>query len=162
MIWYSHPNADWFEHNHLRFLYKTLTVRWHSLQGGRGPTVLGMWLQVLRVLEVDRKGIRDLLGLCQDAEIGRSYANDILWDACSKWGAKRPYRHLSHKITIALGRRDRAWVASREAVLDTPAERPGLHYLTREVLRRRVWDDCEGMLADDAHDVVGALLDHGE
>ena len=104
----GHPNFGWFEHNHLRFLYKTLTENWWVLQGHSTPEALEMWLQVLKFLEVDRKGTRDLLGLAQSMEPGRTRANIILWDSCSRWAAKRPYRDISNKISheVMLARKD--------------------------------------------------------
>ena len=104
----GHPNFGWFEHNHLRFLYKTLTENWWVLQGHSTPEALEMWLQVLKFLEVDRKGTRDLLGLAQSMEPGRTRANLILWNSCSRWGAKRPYRDISNKIShkVGLARKD--------------------------------------------------------
>ena len=47
----EHPNFEWFETQHLKFLHKTLTEDWWRIQGGAGLESLELWLQIFKVLE---------------------------------------------------------------------------------------------------------------
>ena len=99
----EHPNFEWFETQHLRFLHKTLTEDWWRIQGGAGIESLELWLQIFRVLELDRKSQRDLLLLAQSGLVGRTMANKTLWELCSHWALDPTYEDLSHKCTSLVG-----------------------------------------------------------
>ena len=87
----EHPNFEWFETQHLKFLHKTLTEDWWRIQGGAGIESLELWLQIFKFLELDRKSQRDLLLLAQSGLVGRTMANKVLWELCSHWALDPTY-----------------------------------------------------------------------
>ena len=50
-------------------------------------------------LELDRKAQADLMLLAHEGLVGRSEANEILWELLSVWALKPEYEDLSHKVT---------------------------------------------------------------
>ena len=50
-------------------------------------------------LELDRKAQGDLMLLAHEGLVGRSEANEILWELLSVWAIRPEYEDLSHKVT---------------------------------------------------------------
>ena len=82
------------EHWYLKYLRKTLTTDWALTSGGVSDEALQRWLDLCMVLELDRKAKLDLMLLAQSGSVGRTCANQILWDLCSKWALCRTYEDL--------------------------------------------------------------------
>ena len=89
----------WFEHKFLCWVHEVLTYHWGSVQGGRNAHTAHLWQQIFHTLELDRKAQGDLMLLAHEGEVGRSEANEILWDLLSRWALRPEYEDLSHKTT---------------------------------------------------------------
>ena len=93
-----------FEHQYLRFPRNSLTKDWQTIQGGVGSETLQKWMNMCRVLELDRKAKVDLFLLAQSGLVGRTLANNLLWNLCSYWALDPTYEDLSHKVSNEVGR----------------------------------------------------------
>ena len=105
----NHPCAEFYEHWHLKFIYKCLTDDWGLIQGGSDPRARTKWQEVMQHLELDRKAMVDLFLLAHSGEAGRAEANEILWSLLSIWALKPEYEDLSHK-TSSLVKRARRFI----------------------------------------------------
>ena len=85
------------------FLKGCLTKYWWHLQFGIEQSTLEMWWLILRVLELDKKAQLDLFLLAQAGPVGRTYANQILWNLMCQWGLEGSYRDLSNKCSYEVG-----------------------------------------------------------
>ena len=104
--WLKHldsPEFAYWESVYLKYLHKVLTTDWPSMQGGTGPETLQMWLDLVRVLELDKKAKRDLMLLAHSGVPGRTCTNQVLWNLCSYWALQSRYEDLSHKVTNDIG-----------------------------------------------------------
>ena len=104
--WLKHldsPSFPYFEIVYLKYLHKVLTTDWPLMQGGTGPETLQMWLDLVRVLELDSKAKRDLMLMAHSGVPGRTCANNVLWSLCSYWALQSKYEDLSHKVSSELG-----------------------------------------------------------
>ena len=51
------PEFPYYEVVYLKYLHKVLTTDWPFMQGGCGPETLKKWLDLCRVLELDKKAM---------------------------------------------------------------------------------------------------------
>ena len=104
--WLKHNNAPgwtYWEHYYLKFLHKSLTTNWRLIMYGADARAERLWWEIFQVLELDRKSQLDLLMLAQSGQVGRAYANKILWDLLSDWALEGEYRDLSNKVSSDVG-----------------------------------------------------------
>ena len=109
--WLKHlrdPCFQYFEYHYLKVLYKFLTKDWGLLQKGTDEAALEKWVQVMAVLELDRKATTDLVLLAQSGVVGRTHASKLLWHLMTVDALDGTYEDLSHKVTnmVGLARRD--------------------------------------------------------
>ena len=89
----------YFEHKFLIWVHEILTRHWGTVQGGTSERALHLWQEIFMTLELDRKAQGDLMLLAHEGLVGRSEANEILWELLSVWALKPEYEDLSHKVT---------------------------------------------------------------
>ena len=88
----------WFEWQYLQVLHKFLKDDWYLIQGGDEETTMKKWMEILAVLEVDKKAMTSLFLLAQDGRVGRGHANHIMWTILSKYAVDPAYQDLSNII----------------------------------------------------------------
>ena len=93
------PSFEYFEWHYLSFIKKCLTDYWWILQGKSDDEALSLWYLIFRILELDRKAQIDMLLLAHSGLVGRTVANEILWNLLSKWALDPRYEDLSHKVS---------------------------------------------------------------
>jgi hypothetical protein len=81
------PMIEW---SYLCFIWRALTTNWYRIQSCRDDVGLPLWYYILQVLEVDSKGMTDLMLLAQSGIVGRTKANEILWNILSYWALIKP------------------------------------------------------------------------
>ena len=101
----NNPYFEYFEFKRLMFLRNCLTLKWYRLMTGTSPGDLALWLEIFLVLELDRKAQFDLFLLAHSGEVGRTYANEVLWLLMSDWALEKSYRDLSNKVSHEVGAR---------------------------------------------------------
>ena len=117
--WLKHvesPVFPWFEWHYLKFLHKCLTDYWWLIQGGSDDRAMELWHKVFVVLELDRKARVDIMLLAQSGLVGRSVANELMWDLMSTWALVDCYEDLSHKVSYEIKWRRRTFDRPREAM----------------------------------------------
>ena len=110
--WLKHvesPVFPWFEWHYLKFLHKCLTDYWWLIQGGSDERAMELWHKVFLVLELDRKAQVDIMLLAQSGLVGRSVANELMWDLMSTWALVDCYEDLSHKVSYEIKWRRRTF-----------------------------------------------------
>ena len=80
-----------------------------------------LWLQVGRLLELDRKSMQDLLLLAQIVPVGRAKANKILWEIMTGPALAPDHRDLSHMVTAKV-------YQARKTIDRPPREHGDLRY----------------------------------
>ena len=76
--WLKHIEApvwQYFEHQYRRFLHNTLTYDWQCISGGVGLDASHNWMNMCKVLELDRKTRVDFFLSAQSGLVGRTIAN---------------------------------------------------------------------------------------
>ena len=104
--WLKHlndPYFEYFEYHYLKVIHRFLTDRWWILQSGFDEEALQEWMQVMKVLELDKKATMDLILLAQSGLPGRCKANEVLFQLLSKEALDPTYEDLSHKVSNAVG-----------------------------------------------------------
>ena len=101
--------------------------------GGFDPQAEDLWLEIMLVVELDRKSAMDLILLAQSGAIGRAAANKIMWSLMTDWALDRDHPNLSKRVTVAVRKArerfdmpkkrdmDQRW---RAMVLGAPRDRP--------------------------------------
>ena len=89
----------YFEHKFLCWVHEVLTYHWDTVQGGTDIHATRLWHEIFMTLELDRKAQGDLMLLAHEGLVGRSEANEILWELLSVWALRPEYEDLSHKVT---------------------------------------------------------------
>ena len=74
----NHPDFLYYEYKFLKWVQKTLTADWATVQGGFDGRAKVMWIEILRTLELDKKAQVELFLLAQQGHAGRAEANGIL------------------------------------------------------------------------------------
>ena len=69
------------------------------LQGGTDKEALELWIMASKFLEFDNKARRDLFLLAISGEVGRTYANKILWNIMTGPAVCKEYLDLSNLVT---------------------------------------------------------------
>ena len=83
-------------------------LRWAATEGlyrvmsGCDPQAEDLWLEIMMVIELDRKSAMDLLLLAQSGVIGRASANKIMWTLMTDWALDRAHPNLSRRVTMAV------------------------------------------------------------
>ena len=93
------PAFRYFEYLYLKNIHRFLTERWWILQAGHDQEALEEWIQVFRILELDQKAMRDLFLLAHSGLVGRTKANEVLWNILANEALDPTYQDLSHKVT---------------------------------------------------------------
>ena len=99
----ENPAFEYYEHYYLKLIHKTLTEYWPNIQFGLDIHTMDLWYTIFQFLELDAKARRDLMLLVHSGEIGRAYANKIMWKLLSEWALEDPYRDLSNKVSAEVG-----------------------------------------------------------
>eukprot|EP00972_Heterocapsa_arctica_P099118 14627674-Heterocapsa_arctica.AAC.1 len=95
----NHWFFGFYEWRHLKFIKECLTTDWAILQGGSDAAALRKWIVIFEFLEFDRKAVMDLMLLAHSGLVGRSRADQVLWEVLSVWALKPSYYDLSHKVS---------------------------------------------------------------
>ena len=88
--------------------WKCWFLRWAATEGlyrvmsGCDPQAEDLWLEIMMVIELDRKSAMDLLLLAQSGVIGRASANKIMWTLMTDWALDRAHPNLSRRVTMAV------------------------------------------------------------
>ena len=107
------PHAGYFEWLYKKTLHRALTNDWHLLQGPCDQVAVKMWVDVMKLLELDRKAQREMFLLAYSGPKGRTMANKFLHELLLQHATKDPaYRNLSSLVTST--------IASMRKHLDRP------------------------------------------
>ena len=109
MKYLQHIHFQWYEYHFLKFVHRSLTQDWWTLQCGLGLEALIKWWTILEVLELDTKSRRDLFMLLHSDEVGRACANELLWNLLSSWCLEPTYKDLSAKVSAEVQRMRRTF-----------------------------------------------------
>ncbi len=93
------PAFPLLEFLYLKLIHRWLTLDWYQIQSGIDEYALAIWHEILQVLELDIKARRDLLLLAHSGIVGRTKANELLWNLLSIWALDNMYLDLSHKVS---------------------------------------------------------------
>ena len=110
----KHPDFEALEWLFRKRLWDLSTNFWPKVQGGTDDEALEMWKDIWKVLELDADSWMDIMLLVHQGPVGRSEANQILWEVLTKWACSREYKNLSRKVSSMIG-------ASRRAI-DRPPD----------------------------------------
>ena len=93
------PGFPYFEHQYLSFLKMNQTDYWEDLQGSTSQATLFKLIDIVEVLELDRKAQVEFMLLYHSGTPGRTCANKVLWELLSSWALDPAYEDLSHKVS---------------------------------------------------------------
>ena len=113
----GHPTARYFTWWKAWFLRWCATEALWKVMGGFDPQAADLWLEIMLVVELDRKSAMDLILLAQSGAIGRAAANKIMWLLMTDWALDRDHPNLSKRVTAAVRKarerfdmpKNRAW-----------------------------------------------------
>ena len=91
--------AEYYELEFLHLMREYATDLWPSLSGGHNEDCEGMTKRLYLALEIDEKGIMDLMLLAQSGEVGRAEYNYIMWRLITDVALNTPYMDLNKKIS---------------------------------------------------------------
>ena len=90
------PGWEWLEQRYLKTVYHILTEKWWLLQSGHDLEALREWVKVTRLLEMDRKAVKELFLLLQSGEVGRAHGNKLMWTFLTGPAIEPPYCSCNH------------------------------------------------------------------
>ena len=104
MRYLGDPEFPYWEWQYLVLVRGFLCKHWQLLQQGTGPHATHMWKMVMKVLEWDRKAMRDMFLLAQSGLVGRTKANRILWEILTGLALDPAYEDMSHLVTSKMAK----------------------------------------------------------
>ena len=100
----GHPSARYFTWWKCWFLRWCATEALWKVMGGFDPQAEDLWLEIMLVVELDRKSAMDLILLAQSGAVGRASASKIMWNLMTDWALDRDHPNLSKRVTLAVRR----------------------------------------------------------
>ena len=91
--WLKHlgdPAFEFLEHLHLKHCHKALTEDWWLIQAGTSEEAHALWLDLCKLMELDKKATLDLMLLATSGVLGRTCTNIMMWGLLSNWGIQPP------------------------------------------------------------------------
>ena len=130
--YYGSTKFAWFEWHYLTFLHKCLTEDWLELQSGTSAQTMSNIITIFEVLELDRKARVDMMLLYHTGIVGRTLANELMWELLSTWATDPRYLDLSRKVSHECGR-------ARRSFERPPFMHNDMHWWSWECLQLPYW-----------------------
>ncbi len=103
------PTFQWFGWMYLQFINSCLTTNWWRIQSGMDHHAVNLWFLVFVALELDEQAMQDIMLLAHSGIVGRTKANELMWNLLSDWALVDNYQDLSHKVTAEVGKARRTF-----------------------------------------------------
>ena len=95
----EHPHYEVLMWKKLVLIKRALEEDWWRLQSGNDEWTSEYWYQLMLMMDLDRKSMKELFLLSQSGLVGRCAANRILWVLLTQEGTSEDQHDSSHMVT---------------------------------------------------------------